>query len=115
MKTLTPKAILKKYGLHTQVGPIKPMILSAISEAIEQSKPRWISVEEGLPDFNVKVFCMYIPDHPIMEVYDYGVSRRIETKGTSISGSRLADKLKEQSGFDKNVKFWMPLPSPPSR
>lgn len=69
----------------------------------------WISVEDGLPDYNIPVL---VCDEKGDNTPDIA---RLESVRSFING-KTHDFLEGKSGYDTyylNVTHWMPLPDPP--
>ncbi len=79
--------------------------LEAISKALEQ-EPRWIPVEERLPDIDDEVLCWYEYYHWSQEkvLPEYGLGRYL--RETSAWFGEVAN------GHEVRVIAWMPLPKP---
>lgn len=70
----------------------------ALIEHLEANVPRWISVEEQLPDNDAK-YLVYMPDYGLHEVAEYyGDGEWLDVDFTNLT---------------RNVSHWMPLPEPP--
>ncbi len=73
----------------------------------------WKNVKSELPPYYKQVIVAYFPRAPVMEGRIVGVDRRIEVKGTSISGTMKED-IERNQGFTKDVTHWMEIePIPP--
>ena len=77
-------------------------------ELTEQAshKPKWISVEDRLPEEFVNVLCYY----EYFRYGDYNCMFRTIDRGYYGYGNWGAAP---GQGYESNVLFWMPLPEPP--
>jgi Protein of unknown function (DUF551) len=75
-----------------------------------QSAPKWISVEERLPDYNTRVLVKFRPQQPVMEGTLLGIDERVEVSKASLPPN-MKDAMKFRNCFKfYNVVEWMPLP-----
>ena len=75
-------------------------LIESLVEQLESTQPKWISVEERLPEYDAKVLVV-IPRY-------YG--RDIRTARLYESGAWL---IGDMSAVGSTPTHWMPLPEPP--
>jgi hypothetical protein len=91
---------------------LNPERRQAFIKCYEMTQPKWISVEDELPDAGVEVYVLYFPKSPVMEGLVYGLMKRITHK-TAITFNSL-----DSNGFTSLggvVKYWMPKPPKPTK
>lgn len=96
------------YKAYHSIGA--SLLLDRIETLISSRADGWVKVSDGLPEFGQRVLVAYEPPSPLMERWDYTVTKRQDVPlGTGYA--RMMDDNKFR--INGTVTHWMPLPQPP--
>lgn len=108
------------YSNHPELLGARTFILSETWNNIEwldEETEGWISVDDELPEFDIKVLTLWFCDSKVngkgFWIYEIGSLLSTTTKKGSSGIKRYSDWHTEDNWNNSNVTHWQPLPQPP--